>query len=83
MANNLIPNAHEKGVWVILSICGVDDEYDAAIEVICQSDSLIDAFVNNIVALINTYGFDGVDMDWEIPSEAALFTKLMKKLYNK
>ncbi len=81
MKQYVIPKAHEKGTWVVLSICGVDGAYDTAFETICQSDSLIDTFVNNIIGLINTYGFDGVDIDWETPSDGALFTKLMSKLY--
>lgn len=81
MKQYVIPKAHEKGTWVVLSICGVDGAYDTAFETICQSDALINKFVNNIVGLINTYGFDGVDIDWETPSDGALFTKLMSKLY--
>lgn len=82
MQKYVIPYAHEKGTWVILSICGVDEQYDLALETISQNNDLIDKFVNNIVALINTYGFDGVDIDWEVPSDGALFTKLMSKLYS-
>ena len=81
MAEYVIPNAHKNGTYVVLSIAGVDTQYDAAFETICASDSLIDTFVNNIIGLINTYGFDGVDIDWEIPSNGLLFTKLMTKLY--
>lgn len=81
MQQYVIPKAHAEGTWVVLSICGVDTAYDTAFETICQSDSLIDTFVNNIVGIINTYGFDGVDIDWETPDDGALFTKLMSKLY--
>lgn len=81
MQKYVLPKAHEKGTWVILSICGVDEQYDLALETISQSDDLIDKFISNVVSLINTYGFDGVDMDWEVPSDGALFTKLMSKLY--
>lgn len=81
MAEYVIPNAHKNGTYVVLSIAGTETQYDAAFETICASDSLIDTFVNNIIGLINTYGFDGVDIDWEIPSNGLLFTKLMTKLY--
>lgn len=81
MAEYVIPNAHAEGTYVVLSIAGVDTAYDTAFETICLDDELIDTFVTNIVDLINTYGFDGVDIDWEIPSDGTLFTKLMTKLY--
>ena len=81
MQQYVLPKAHSKGTWVILSICGTDVAYDEAFETICQSDELINTFVDNIIGLINTYGFDGVDIDWEIPSDGTLFTRLMSKLY--
>lgn len=81
MASYAIPKAHAEGTWILISICGVAGDYDTALETICKSDEIIDTFVANIINLINTYGFDGVDMDWEVPSDGALFTKLMKKLY--
>ena len=80
MKQYVIPNAHKKGTWVVLSVAGMS-EHDSTIETICSSDALINTFVDNIVDLINTYGFDGVDIDWEVPSDGALFTKLMSKLY--
>ncbi|MBL0153756.1 MAG: hypothetical protein IPP93_09790 [Chitinophagaceae bacterium] len=42
------------------------------------------AFVHNVMNNVRTYGFDGVDMDWEFPSTSdgtdATFTSLMKEL---
>lgn len=80
MKANVISQAHAKGTWVVLSIAGMN-EHDTSMETICSNDTLLNTFVNNIVDLINTYGFDGVDIDWEVPSDGSLFTKLMKKLY--
>ena len=81
MSQYVLPKAHEQGTWVLLSICGVDDQYDNALETICSNDDLLNTFVNNIIGLINTYGFDGIDIDWEVPNDGTLFTKLMESLY--
>ena len=81
MKQYVLPKAHEKGTWVVLSICGTDGNYDTAFETICDSDELIDIFVNNIVNLINEYGFDGVDIAWETQADGTKFAKLMSKLY--
>lgn len=52
---------------------------------IAASPSLIDNFANQIVHYINTYGFDGVDIDWETPTtaETKRYTALMKVVYEK
>ncbi|XP_069678391.1 acidic mammalian chitinase-like [Periplaneta americana] len=40
------------------------------------------AFVNNIVAFIQKYGFNGADIDWEFPSSSqkSAFSELLKEL---
>lgn len=81
MKNYVIPKAHEKGDWVLVSVGGGGKAYDLAFESICESETKMDTLVNNIVKLINDYGFDGVDIDWEIPDEGTKFTKLIKKIY--
>ncbi len=80
MKQYVLSQAHAQGTYVVLSVAGMS-EYESVMETICASDALINTFVSNIVGLINEYGFDGVDIDWEIPSNGALFTKLMSKLY--
>ena len=81
MKNIVIPQAHKRGGWVIASIGGGGSAYDKAFEAICDDDQKIDTLVNNIIKLINDYGFDGVDIDWEVPDDGKDFTKLMEKLY--
>ena len=76
----IMPKARENGNWVIFSI-SPESEWSA----IASTPSRIDTFADNIVAMINEYGFDGVDIDWETPtlSEATRFTEMMRVIYTK
>jgi len=76
----IMPKAHENGNWVIFSIAP-----DSSWSSIASSPTRINTFADNIVAMINAYGFDGVDIDWETPTteEATLFTEMMRVIYTK
>lgn len=81
MKNIVIPQAHKRGDWVVVSLGGGGSAYDLAYEKICSDEKKLDTFVKNVIKLINDYGFDGIDIDWEIPDNGKTFTKLMEKLY--
>lgn len=74
------PKAKIYGNWIIPSISP-----DSAWSTIAKSPSLVETFANQIVILINTYGFNGVDIDWETPtdSETTLYVNMMEVIYQK
>jgi len=71
----IMPKAKIHGNWVLMSIAP-----DSSWSVIAASLNLVNTFADNIVEAINTYGFDGVDIDWETPKpgEETRFTQLMR-----
>ena len=81
MKTYVINQAHAKGAKVIASIGGGGASVDLAYEEIVKDDKKIETLANNCVKLINEYGFDGVDIDWEIPDNGTSYTKLVKKIY--
>lgn len=74
----IIPLAKERGVRVMACI-GPGTAWTE----FTQSAEAVDKFISNIIELINRYGFDGVDIDWETPTagEEVYYVNLMKKLY--
>jgi len=76
----IMPKAKIHGNWVIMSIAP-----ESSWSVIAASPSLVNTFANHIVEAINTYGFDGVDIDWETPTsgETTRFTELMRVVSTK
>ncbi|BBH20506.1 hypothetical protein Back11_18510 [Paenibacillus baekrokdamisoli] len=77
---NLITSAHAAGVKVIAGING------ETIRVIAASPGLRTAFAANIESFCRTNGYDGVDIDWEYPQDAAdrrNYTLLMQAIRSK
>jgi len=71
-----VAEAHKHNVKILISIGGVEDSnFDAACNVTNRSK-----FVNNIVNMMQTYGYDGVDMDVERDFNHADFTNCFQEL---
>ncbi len=84
--NSLIAAAHANDVKVNLAVGGwsySDGSLCAAVfEQATNTDAKCQSLANSILALVDQYGFDGVDIDWEYPtsSSAAQFTAFMRYL---
>jgi chitinase len=78
---NLISRAHANGVKVLLSIGGGDGIQGPRFNQMAASETARQNFVANVRTLLTTYGYDGVDIDWEIPGpDYPECTTLMQEL---
>ena len=77
----LTQKAHENGVKVVISVGGWG--WDAQFEEMAADPQKRAVFVRDVIKLVDEYGFDGVDVDWEYPDpgQSALnFLALMTEL---
>ena len=88
--NDYKTKAQAKGVRVVLCIGQEGAGYCKNFSIIANDNKLRAKFVSNVVKMINEYGFDGVDIDWEYPGyntgvdvsiDKLAYTQLMKDLY--
>ncbi|TDL29460.1 glycoside hydrolase [Rickenella mellea] len=68
LLTRLVSAAHVQGAKVKLSIGGWDGSsyFSAA----CADDSTRSIFVSNIASIYHRYDLDGIDIDWEYPSQS-------------
>jgi GH18 family chitinase len=64
---SLVSLAHSNNVKVSIAVGGWNDGNDSGFEAMAGNATARTAFVNNLVNLVNQYGLDGVDIDWEYP----------------
>lgn len=83
IVKHIMPRAKVHGNHVIVVIGPASEP--SVWNQVGRSQEKIDNMANQIVEVINAYGFHGVDLDWETPneSEKANFTKLAKAVYQK
>ena len=79
IASYVLPNAKKEGIYVVPSIASSS----ATFSTVAADANLRHQFALNIVKVINQYGYDGIDIDWETPSssEKANFTLMMQEIY--
>jgi len=78
--SSLVSTAHSNNMRVYLTFGGANSDSDFGPAT--NSPTNIPILVSNIMSLVNTYGFDGVDIDWEYPSgpEETQFMSFMQQL---
>jgi chitinase len=78
----LISKAHAAGVKVLVSIGGGDGIQGPRFNRMARVEAYRQAFVHNVHNFLTTYGYDGVDIDWEVPNakDAPNCTTLMQEL---
>lgn len=64
----LFTAAHAAGVKVLLSIGGGDGIQGPRFNQMSASETARQNFVTNVKNLLSRYGYDGVDIDWEVPN---------------
>lgn len=70
LARKLIDTSHSHGARVLLAVGGWsynDTPLEPSFMEATKNQETLVKFADNILALCNTYGFDGIDMDWEHP----------------
>ncbi len=81
----LISKAHAAGVKVLVSIGGGDGIQGPRFNKISASETTRQTFVTSVYNLLTLNGYDGVDIDWEVPNAAnrSDCTLLMQELRDK
>ncbi|MDO3705777.1 glycosyl hydrolase family 18 protein [Micromonospora sp. C28SCA-DRY-2] len=81
--SQLVSVGHSNNVKVSIAIGGWNDGDDSAFEALAANAGTRTTFVNNVVAFVDQYNLDGVDMDWEYPdpgTSATNYSLLMQQL---
>jgi len=73
--DEVVKKAHAKGVKVLISVGGWDlgdgGGVDDAFELMASRKKSRTKFVNQMMKFVDNYQLDGVDIDWEFPSDEA------------
>ena len=65
---DLISRAHAAGVKVLISIGGAETAQGVAFAAVARDPDRRAAFVRNVRRFVEEHGYDGVDVDWEVPN---------------
>ena len=79
---HMVSVAHENDVKVGISIGGQSKEHRSALHSISHNEQFLARFADQVMDFVHEYDLDGVDIDWEYPTEKQKFgfTRLLSKL---
>jgi len=86
LMRDLDKRTEAAGVTNIISIGGWNNSLEGEFETATATDAGVEKLANSVVNYMLTWGFDGVDVDWEYPdteAEKDQFTKLITSLRSK
>jgi len=76
----LVADAHQAGVQVLISLGGWG--WDKQFAAIVSKAAAEDRYVNSVMAIVDQYDYDGIDLDWEYPDtkeEVVGFDRLSRR----
>ena len=81
----VISIARNHGIQVFVSVggwCDGDIVLNGVFEKICDSKVTLDFFIDNVIDVVERFGFDGIDLDWEYPKSTRMmvFSYLVDRL---
>jgi chitinase len=79
-SRSLVADAHRAGVKVLLSLGGWG--WDKQFAAIVSKAEAEDRYVQAVLAMVDEYDYDGIDLDWEYPdtkAEVAGFDRLVRR----
>ncbi|KAJ2664487.1 hypothetical protein IWW48_000740 [Coemansia sp. RSA 1200] len=78
-AINLITKGQESGVKILVAVGG-QGNFSNHLATALSSSTTRDTFVSNSIAFIKKYNLDGIDVDWEYPSNETEAQNLLSTL---
>lgn len=84
LLRTIVQHAHANGVQVAVSIGGWNDGNDSAFVSLAANTLSMITFRNQVIAMVDEYNLDGIDIDWEYPdpdtAESTNYSTLMRLL---
>jgi chitinase len=68
LLDSLVAAAHARGKKILLAVGGWTDQNNGAFEAAGTDDAAAAAFAQDMLAIVDRFDLDGIDIDWEWPS---------------